>query len=102
MEIKNLEQLKEKLTENKLTVVDFFATWCGPCKMLTPIIEELEREINDVNFIKVNVDEFNELASQFGVLSVPTLVFVKDGKEINRSVGFKSKNDLLNIINEIK
>ncbi|MDE6472800.1 MAG: thioredoxin [Ureaplasma sp.] len=102
MEIKNLEILKEKLMEDKITVVDFYATWCGPCKMLIPVIDELEKEVSDVNFLKVNVDDFNELASQFGVLSVPTLVFIKDGKEVNRTVGFKSKNDLLNILSEIK
>lgn len=88
-----------EILKNDIVLVDFFANWCGPCKMLSPIIEELSNEINDVTFAKVNIDESNEIASTYGVTSIPTLVLFKNGKAISKSVGFISKEELKSFIN---
>ena len=82
-----------------LTLVDFYADWCGPCKMLSPIIEELSNEVNDVKIIKVNIDEHSEIAQMYGVMSIPTLILFKDGKEINTNVGFIPKDEIIEFIN---
>ena len=79
-------------------VVDFFATWCGPCKMLSPIVEELADEYGEkLRFCKVNVDDERELALKFGITSIPTLLFFKNGKLINTVVGYRDKNQLKEI-----
>lgn len=83
-----------ELLENNTVLVDFFATWCGPCKLLMPVVEEISGERNDVNFYKVDIDQFRQLALSSGVSSVPTLILFKDGKEVGRSVGYKDKNSL--------
>lgn len=80
-------------------LVDFFANWCGPCKMLSPILEELSEERSEFKIIKINVDECESLARQFGVMSIPTLILFKDGKEIDKKIGFMSKDDLNEWIN---
>lgn len=82
-------------------IVDFFATWCGPCKMLSPILEEIGEENKDIKIIKIDVDAYEDLAMKFGIMSVPTLLFYKDGNLINKKIGFCDKEELLNIINEI-
>lgn len=87
---KNIKDFMKK--EN--VVIDFWAEWCGPCKMLGPIFEELSKEIKTVNFAKVNVDESAEIASEYSVRSMPTLVIFKNGEEIARIVGFSSKDSL--------
>lgn len=89
----------DDLVKNGLVVVDFFANWCGPCKMLAPVLEEVEREVTDVKFIKIDVDREEELARRFGVMSIPTLIIFKDGKVVNQNVGFVSKDDIINMIN---
>ncbi len=89
----------DELVKDGLHLVDFFATWCGPCKMLGPILEEIDSEID---IIKVDIDEFEDLASSYGIMSVPTLLFFKDGEVVREEVGFHSKDDLVEIINEIK
>ena len=81
-------------TASGLTVVDFWASWCGPCRMLSPIVEELAAELPDVKFGKVNVDEQPMLAMQFRVDAIPTLVFIRDGKAVNQSVGLVPKENL--------
>ncbi|MBQ1490736.1 MAG: thioredoxin [Blautia sp.] len=73
-------------------LVDFFATWCGPCKMLSPVVDQLSEEIPDVKFVKVDVDEAQELAGRFNVMSIPTLAFFKDGKLANTIVGVQPKS----------
>ena len=79
------------LKSEKLVVVDFFATWCGPCQMLSPVLEELSKEITEATIVKVDVDEAPELAEKYGVYSIPNVVIIKDGKEVDRFVGFSSK-----------
>ncbi len=82
-------------TADKIVVMDFFATWCGPCKMLTPIIESLSREMTDsVEFAKVDVDRSLEVAQSFNIVSVPTIIIFKKGKEVQRIVGFAPKEHI--------
>ena len=85
-----------------MVLVDFFAKWCGPCRMISPIVEELSNEIYYVSFCKVDVDESGEIANTFGVLSIPTLLLFKEGKLISKKVGFQSKDELTSWINENK
>ncbi|MEA4893509.1 MAG: thioredoxin [Peptococcaceae bacterium] len=86
---------QEVLNAEQPVLIDFWAPWCGPCKMFSPILEDLSREIGDAALIgKVNIDEQEELAAAFSVFSIPTVVVLKDGKEINRSVGVKDKESL--------
>jgi len=89
------------LKSDKPVLVDFNATWCGPCKMLAPILEEVSLENENFNFAAVDVDDNDELASEYGVSSIPCLVVFKDGKEVKRNVGFISKEDLENMLGEI-
>ena len=75
------------LSQGKLMMMDFWASWCGPCRMLGPVIEQLDNQYPDVVVGKVNVDDEQELAMRYGVMSIPTVIFFKDGKEIDRKVG---------------
>lgn len=81
-----------------VTFVDFYADWCGPCKMMEPIIEEVSKEMKEVTFRKVNVDEEQELVMRYKVMSVPMLILFKDGKRIQETVGFNSKAALITFI----
>lgn len=82
-------------------VVDFWAPWCGPCKMIAPILDELSSELGDsVKIAKVNVDENPETASRFGVMSIPTLIVFKDGQPVDKVVGLNSKESLKNMISK--
>ena len=81
--------------QSGFALVDFYADWCGPCKMMSPIVDEIADERTDVTVAKVNVDESSELASRFGVVSIPTLIIFKDGKEAGRIIGFKPKAAIL-------
>ena len=76
-------------------LVDFYADWCGPCKMVSPIVDEIADECTDITVGKVNVDESNTLAVQYNVASIPTLIVFNDGKEHTRMVGYRSKEDIL-------
>ncbi|RXZ83408.1 thioredoxin [Paenibacillaceae bacterium] len=88
------ENFKE-VTESGVSLVDFWAPWCGPCKMQLPIVEELSGELaGQASIGKVNVDEEPELASQFGVMSIPTLILFKDGQPVDKMVGLQSKDAL--------
>ncbi len=94
----NEENFNELINSGKV-VVDFFATWCGPCRMLSPVLEEFSSDRSDVKIIKIDVDENPNLARNFGVMSVPTLYLFKDGKEISKQNGFMSKEELSDWIN---
>ena len=82
----------------ELIVLDFWATWCGPCRMLAPVIEALAEEFPNVKFGKINVDEEQELAANFRIQSIPTLVFIKDEKIVHTEIGYKDKESLALII----
>ena len=77
----------EVMNSDKPVLLDFWAPWCGPCRMVVPIVEEIAKERSDIKVGKVNVDEQPELASQFGVMSIPTVVFLKNGREFDRKIG---------------
>jgi thioredoxin 1 len=85
-------------TSSGLAVLDFWATWCGPCTMLSPILDEIAEEISDVKFCKVNVDEEMELAQKFHIVSIPTIVFLKDGEFIYQMVGLRDKEEIVKAI----
>lgn len=85
----------EVMNSDKPVLLDFWAPWCGPCRMVVPIVEEIARERSDIKVGKINVDENPELAGQFGVMSIPTLVVMKDGKIVNQSMGAKPKSAIL-------
>ena len=92
-----LELIKE-MDGSDLTMVDFWAPWCGPCKMMKPILESVEEDNPRVKLIKINVDESPDLAGQFNVRNIPTVVFFKGDDEIQRAIGLKQKNQIQEII----
>lgn len=105
MELKHINSKEfevEVKKSKKPVIVDFFATWCGPCKMLSPILESIADTEKDVKILKVDIDENMDLAQKFGIMSVPTLMLFKDGEEYGREIGLKSKQDLEDIISELK
>ena len=85
----------EVLNSEKPVLLDFWAPWCGPCRMVTPIVDEIAAERGDIKVGKVNVDEERELAGQFGVMSIPTLVVIKGGRVVNQMVGARPKSQIL-------
>ena len=92
----NKENFQEEVVQSdKPVLVDFWASWCGPCRMVSPIVDEIAQERPDVKVVKVNVDQEQELALQFGVMSIPTLVVMKNGKLANKTVGAKPKAQIL-------
>ena len=89
---------KEVLEERKTVLIDFYADWCGPCKMFSPVVEAVAKENEDIKVVKINVDKAQDLAIQYQVMSIPTTVVIKEGKEVNRAVGMISKSDLLEMV----
>ena len=97
----NEQNFNEK-TKEGLSIVDFWAPWCGPCRMQGPIIDELSEELTDVNVYKVNVDENQNLAAQYGVMSIPTMFIMQDGQVKETLVGLHQKEDLQRILNQYR
>ena len=88
----------EVLNSDKPVLIDFWATWCGPCRMIAPIIEEIAKERTDIKVGKINVDDEAELANKFNIASIPTVILVKDGKVTATSIGYREKNSLLSAL----
>ena len=89
---------EEVIKSEKPVLIDFYADWCGPCKMLSPIIDEIAEENSEIKVVKVNVDDSQDLAMKYQVMSIPTLVVIKNGEEVNRSVGLIDKSQVENLI----
>ena len=89
---------KEVINSDKKVLLDFWAPWCGPCRMVAPIVEEIADERPDIKVGKINVDEEAELASQFGIMSIPTLVVIEKGKIVNRAMGARPKEAILGML----
>ena len=88
------------LLDSRLVIVDFWAVWCGPCRMLSPLLDEVEEEMADkIVVVKVNVDDADEIAAQFRIMNIPTLLFIKDGQIVDKTVGAMPKTALLERIN---
>lgn len=88
----------EVMNSDKPVLLDFWAPWCGPCRMVVPVVEEIAHERKDIKVGKVNVDEQPELASRFGVMSIPTLIVMKDGKIVKQAMGARPKNAILGML----
>lgn len=95
----NEKEFYNEIKEGK-TLVDFYANWCGPCKMLSPIIHELSEEITDIKFLKVDIDEESELAEKYDVMSIPTIILFENGVEVKKNIGLISKSELEKFIKE--
>ncbi|MBR5284017.1 MAG: thioredoxin [Clostridia bacterium] len=106
MAVRSVDEItfEEAINSGKLVLVDFWATWCGPCKALAPILEEVSEEIdaNEIEIVKLDIDQNVKLARKFGVMSVPTVVAFKDGKGVLKAVGARPKEDILTLIDEAK
>jgi len=89
---------REVLQADKTVLVDFYADWCGPCKMLSPVVDEVANEVSDVKVCKVNIDEARDLAIKFDIMSIPTLLVFKNGNVVNSSLGLVSKAKIMDLI----
>ena len=89
---------EEVINSSKPVLLDFWASWCGPCRMVSPLVDEIAQERPDIKVGKINVDEEPQLADQFGVMSIPTLVVMKDGKIVNQAVGARPKSQILALL----
>lgn len=94
------QNFADKIAEG-LVLVDFWAPWCGPCKMIAPVLEEIDGEMSDkVKIVKLNVDENQETAGKYGIMSIPTLLLMKDGNIVDQVIGFQPKDALVSVINK--
>lgn len=91
----NENEFDSIIEKNNHVLVDFYATWCGPCRMLGPVLEELSEDLPEVTIVKVNVDEFRNLAAKFNITAIPTMIEFKDKKQVDVFRGFISKEDLI-------
>ncbi|HZG77909.1 MULTISPECIES: thioredoxin [Paenibacillus] len=92
------DSFKTEVEGTGTVLVDFWAPWCGPCKMIAPVLEELDKELGSLKIAKVNVDDNPESAGRFGVMSIPTLIVFKNGEPVDKVVGFQSKDALKNVV----
>ena len=97
--VDNLNEFNEKIAKGRV-LVDFFATWCGPCKMLAPILEDIDKkgEAGDLLIVKVDVDEAGVIAARFGIQSIPTLILFENGQQVKHALGYMPKPQLLNFL----
>ena len=93
---------KEVLENEKVVLLDFFGTWCGPCRMLSPILDQIATERDDIDVIKIDIDKEPELAMKYNVMSVPNMLIIKDGKVVNRAIGAIPKQKILELISYYK
>ena len=91
-----------ELIKDDIVIVDFYANWCGPCRMLAPVLEELANERGSVKIVKVDVDEHNDLARKYGIMSIPTLMYLKNGNIEKTTLGFISKEQIMENVNNLK
>lgn len=96
-------QFEEKMKDGKLVLVDFFAQWCGPCHMIAPVLEEIQKESNgEYDIVKVDVDQNESLSRKFGIMSIPTMILFKDGQPVDKIIGFRPKNQIVEVLNAHK
>lgn len=98
LDVTNINFEEEVLKSKETVLVDFYADWCGPCQMLSPIVDEVANEREDIKVCRINVDNEQDLAIKYDVMSIPTLVVIKNGEEVNRTVGLVDKNEILDMI----
>lgn len=91
---------REVLMSNGLVIVDFYATWCGPCKMLSPILEKISSENKNVKIVRIDVDDNPKVSKRYHIRSIPKLIFFKDGKEVDEILGFVPKDTIKGVIND--
>lgn len=97
------EEFNDSLTDNRLAIAKFSASWCGPCRMLKPVFEELEKEYSDIRFIEVDIDESGDIAAEYGIMNIPTIMFFNNfGSLIDMSVGMQSKESLKEKIEHLR
>ena len=96
----NSKEEFDALIKEGLVLVDFFATWCGPCKMFSPVLEEVANENPDLTILKIDVDEVGVLAANYGIQAIPTLILFKNGQRVDMRMGYQNKNQLLAFINQ--
>ena len=98
MKVTSANFKEEVLNSDKTVLIDFYADWCGPCKAFSPVVEAVASENEDIKVVKVNVDDAQDLAIKYQVMSIPTTVVIKNGQEVNRAVGMMSKSDLIEMV----
>lgn len=101
-QLTNEEFEKNIKSSDKLVFVDFYADWCGPCRMMAPIVEEISEEVDGVDFYKVNCDDEQELASKYEVMTIPTLLILKKGEQIKEFIGVTDKEEIIEELNSLK